>query len=62
MILCIVAFGYLLCMLSDTTDSITEFEPRKERRRQELMKYLVHTKRSHDIIRMGPQAFIQLCQ
>jgi len=63
MILCIVAFGlHLLRILSDKTYSITEFEPRKERRRQELMEYLVHTERSRDIIRMGPQAFIQLCQ
>ena len=63
MILCIVAFGlHLLRVLSDTTDSITEFEPRKEQRRQELIEYLGHTERSHDIIRMGPQAFIQLCQ
>jgi len=26
------------------------------------MKYLVHTKRSRDIIRMGPATFIQLCE
>jgi len=63
MILCIIAFGlHLLRMLSDTIDSITEFEPRKERRRQELVEYLVHTERSRDIIFMRPQAFIQLCQ
>jgi len=30
MIICIIAFGlHLLRMLSDTTDSITEFEPQK---------------------------------
>jgi len=35
MILCIIAFDLnLLRMLSDTTNSIIEFEPRKERRRQ----------------------------
>ena len=63
MILCIIAFGLnLLRMISDTTNSITEFEPRKERRRQELMEYLVHTERSRGIIRMGPEAFIQLCE
>ncbi|ESW15732.1 hypothetical protein PHAVU_007G097400 [Phaseolus vulgaris] len=44
------------------TNSITEFEPRKERRRQELMEYLVHIERSRDIMRMGPEAFIQLCE
>jgi len=49
-------------MLSDTIDFITKFEPQKERCRQELMEYLVHTERSRDIIRMGPQTFIQLCQ
>jgi len=60
MIICFIVFGLnFLCMLSDTTNSITEFEPRKERRRQELMEYLVHTERSRDIIRMGPEAFIQ---
>jgi len=63
MILCIIAFGLnLLRMLSDTTNSITEFEPRKKRRRQELMEYLVHTERSRDIIRMRPKTFIQLCE
>jgi len=63
MILCIIAFGLnLLRMISDTTNSITEFEPRKERRRQELMEYLVHTERSRDIIHMGPKTFIQLCE
>jgi len=63
MILCIIAFGLnFLRMLSDITNSIIEFEPRKEYCRQELMEYLVHTKRSHDIIRMGPEAFIQLCE
>jgi len=63
MILSIIAFGLnLLRMLSDTTNSITEFEPKKERRRQELMEYLVHTERSRDIIRMGPEVFIQLCE
>ena len=63
MIICIIAFGlHLLRMLSDTTNSIIEFEPRKERRRQKLKEYLVHTERSRDIIGMGPQAFIQLCQ
>jgi len=63
MILLIIAFGLeLLRMLSDTTNSIIEFEPRKERGRQELMEYLVHTERSRDIIRMGPKALIQLCE
>jgi len=49
-------------MLSDTTNSITEFEPRKERHRQELMEYLVHTECSRDIIRMGLETLIQLCE
>jgi len=63
MIICIIAFGLnLLRMLVMQTNSITEFEPRKERRRQELMEYLVHIERSRDIMRMGPEAFIQLCE
>jgi len=41
---------------------ISEFQPQKEHRRQELMEYLVHTKQCRDIIRMGPEAFLQLCQ
>jgi len=41
---------------------MSEFTPQKERHRQELMEYLVHTEQSRDIIRMGPEAFIQLCQ
>jgi len=49
-------------MLSDITNSITEFEPRKKRHKQEFMEYFVHTERSRDIIRMRPKAFIQLCE
>jgi len=49
-------------MLSDTTNSITKFEPQKECHKQKLMEYLVHIKCSRDIIRIGPKAFIQLCQ
>ena len=53
MILCIVVFGlHFLRMLSDTTNSIIEFEPQKEWRRQELMEYLVHIERFRDIICM----------
>jgi len=53
MILCIVAFRLnLLRMLSDTRKSITKFEPRKDRRKQELMEYLVHIEHCRDIIRM----------
>jgi len=63
MILYIIAFGLnLLFVLSDTTNSITEFEPIKERRKQELMEYLEHTDRSCDIIRMRLETFIQLCE
>jgi len=62
MILCLIVFGLNLCTLSDTTNFIIGFELRKERRKQELMEYLVHTKRSHDIIHMGPETFIQLCE
>jgi len=41
---------------------MSEFQPQKERHRQELMEYLVHTEQCRDIIRMGPKVFLQLCQ
>ena len=45
-----------------TSNCISESQPQKERRRQELMEYLVHTEQSRCIIRMGPEAFIKLCE
>jgi len=63
MILCMIGFGLnLLRTVCTTRNSISEFQPQKERRRQELMEYLVHTEQCRDIIRMGPEAFLQLCQ
>jgi len=62
-ILCMIGYGLnVLHVLTETDNSIPEFVPQKERRRQELMSYLVHTERCCDIIRMGPVAFINLCQ
>ena len=62
-ILCMIRYGLnVLCVLTKTNNTIPEFVPKKERHRQELMSYLVHTKRCRDIIRMGLNAFIHLCQ
>ena len=62
-ILTVVAWAVNAFNLSNgRTNSLTELVPQKERRRQELMSYLVHTERCRDIIRMGPEAFIHLCQ
>ena len=63
MILCMIAFGLkLLRTMPTTSNCISESQPQKERRIQELMEYLVHTEQCRDIIRMGPEAFLQLCQ
>jgi len=62
MILCMIGFGLnLLRMVRTRRNCISQFQPQKERRRQELMEYLVHTEQCCDIIRMGPEAFLQLC-
>ncbi|XP_068466573.1 uncharacterized protein [Phaseolus vulgaris] len=62
-ILCMIGYGLnVLRVLTETNNPIPEFIPQKERRRQELMSYLVHTERCRDIIRMSPEAFINLCQ
>jgi len=41
---------------------MSESQPQKERHRQELMEYLVHSEQSRDIISMGPEVFIKLCE
>jgi len=62
-ILCMIEYGLnVLCLLTETNNVIPEVIPQKERRRQELMSYLVHTERCRDMIRMSPEAFINLCQ
>jgi len=59
--LCIVAHAlYILNMAIETT-SIHECLLNKDRRREQLMSYLVHSNRCRDIIHMGPEAFINLC-
>jgi len=62
MIFCMIAFGLNLLRTVRTRSNMSEFQPQKERRRQELMQYLIHTEQCHDIIHMGPKAFLQLCQ
>jgi len=61
--LCIVTHALnILTIYSNHSTTITEYVPNKDRRREQLMSYLVHTNRCRDIIRMGPEAFINLCQ
>jgi len=52
---------YLNQILSTCMHSRVTYSPQSERRRRELMSYLVHTDKCRDIIRMGPEAFMQLC-
>jgi len=60
---CMIKYGLnLLRVLIETNNAIPEFVPQKVRRGQELMSYLVHSERCRDIICMGPEAFINLCQ
>jgi len=63
MILCMIAFGLnLLRTMFTRSNCMSESQSQKERCKQELMEYLVHTEQSRDIIRMGPEAFIKLCE
>jgi len=63
MILCMIAFGLnLLRTVPTRSNCMSESQPQKERRKQELMEYLVHSEQSRDIIRMGPEVFIKLCE
>jgi len=59
--LCIVAHALYILNMAIETSSIHECLLNKDRRREQLMSYLVHTNRCRDIIRMGPEAFINLC-
>ncbi|XP_052722993.1 uncharacterized protein LOC128193494 [Vigna angularis] len=61
--LCIV--GYALSILNkycSDSSSVMNYLPDRDRRREQLMSYFVHTNRCHDIIRMSPEAFINLCE
>ncbi|KOM46953.1 hypothetical protein LR48_Vigan07g065700 [Vigna angularis] len=61
--LCIVCYALnILNMCSSDPSCVSTFLPDKDRRRQQLMSYLVHTNRCRDIIRMGAEAFINLCE
>ncbi|XP_047180635.1 protein ALP1-like [Vigna umbellata] len=61
--LCIVGDALnILNMCSSDPSSVSSFVPDKDRRKEQLMSYLVHTNRCCDIIRMGPEAFINLCE
>jgi len=54
-----IGFGLnLLRMVHTRSNSMSELQPQKERHRQELMEYLVHTEQCLDIIRMGLKAFL----
>jgi len=58
-----IAFRLNLLRTVPTRSNCTsESTQQKERHRQELMEYLVHTEQSRDIIRMRPKAFIKLCE
>ncbi|KAL2325437.1 hypothetical protein Fmac_024495 [Flemingia macrophylla] len=62
-IICLVAFGLnMLSSVRCTSSNIRDFVSQKERRRHELMLYLIHTEQCRDIICMGPVAFINLCE
>jgi hypothetical protein len=62
-VLCQVVHAlHLNQILSTCLYSRVTYSPQSERRRCELMSYLVHTEKCRDIIRMGPIAFMQLCQ
>ncbi|XP_052734061.1 protein ALP1-like [Vigna angularis] len=61
--LCIVAHALsILRMYSTDSSSVSNYLPDRDRRREQLMSYLVHTNRCRDIIRMGPEAFLTLCE
>jgi len=59
--LCIVAHALYILNMASTINTINEYLLNKDRRRDQLMSYLVHTNRCRDIIRMGPEEFINLC-
>ncbi|XP_017416565.1 uncharacterized protein LOC108327362 [Vigna angularis] len=61
--LCIVAHALsILNMYSSDSSSGSNYLPDRDRRREQLMSYLVHTVRYRDIIRMGPEAFVNLVE
>ena len=50
-ILCMIAFGLILLRTVSTRNNcMSESQPQKEHRRQELMEYLVHPEQSRHII------------
>lgn len=54
---------HLLEILSACLHSrVSDVSPQREHRRRELMRYLVTTHKCRDIIRMGLEAFLKLCQ
>jgi len=61
--LCIVAHALkILNIYSNHNNIVREFVPDKDRCREQLVSYLVHTNRCCDIICIGPEAFINLCE
>jgi len=58
-----IGFGLnLLQTMRTRGNCMSEFQLQKKRPRQELMEYLVQIEQFRDIIHMGPQAFLELCQ
>ncbi|KAK7270413.1 hypothetical protein RIF29_23526 [Crotalaria pallida] len=64
MLLCYVVHALHLLQLLSThfPARVGDLFIQRERRRNELMSYLVQTETCRHIIRMGPQAFMQLCE
>ncbi|XP_022633862.1 uncharacterized protein LOC111241213 [Vigna radiata var. radiata] len=61
--LCIVRHALsILNMYSSDSSSVNNFLSDRDRRREQLMSHLVHTNWCRNIIRMGPETFINLCE
>ncbi|XP_057458064.1 uncharacterized protein LOC130748834 [Lotus japonicus] len=63
-LLCYVVHALHLFQMVTTSfhRRVQDVDPQRERRRRELMGYLTHTEKCRDIIRMGTEAFLRLCQ
>lgn len=63
-LLCYVVHALHLHQVLSTClhNRVNDISPQREHRRHELMTYLVHTEKCRSIIRMGPEAFMLLCQ
>lgn len=63
-LLCYVVHALNLIQMLTTSfhRRVHDVDPQIERRRRELMCYLTQTEKCRDVIRMGPEAFLRLCQ